>query len=144
MDLFWLLMARPVPEGPPLGSRVGPAIGMLVFSFSGDSHVLGALAVLCMLYAKPPQSCLTLCNPMDHSRPGSSVHGILQARILEWVAMPSSRGSSRPRDRTCISCISCLSRQVLYHQCHLGSPSLFYPTPQTFVENQLIEETKMG
>ena len=40
------------------------------------------------------KSCPTLCDPMDYSLPGSSVHGILQARILEWVAMPSSRGSS--------------------------------------------------
>ena len=46
------------------------------------------------------QSCPTLCDPMDGSLPGSSVHGILQARILEWVVMPSSRGSSQPRDRT--------------------------------------------
>ena len=43
----------------------------------------------------------TLWDPMDCSPPGSSVYGLLQARILEWVAMPSSRGSSRPRDRTC-------------------------------------------
>ena len=49
------------------------------------------------------QLCLTLCDPMDCSPPGSSVHGILQARILEWVAMPSSRGSSQPRDQTCVS-----------------------------------------
>ena len=54
-----------------------------------------------------PQSCPTLCNPMDCSLPGSSVHRILQARILEWVAMPSSRGSSSPRDRTQVSCIAC-------------------------------------
>ena len=47
-----------------------------------------------------------LCNPMDYSLPGSSVHGILQARILEWVAMTSSGGSSRPRDWTHISCIA--------------------------------------
>ena len=46
------------------------------------------------------QSCLTLCDPMDCSPPGSSVHGIPQARILEWVAMPFSKGSSQPRDRT--------------------------------------------
>ena len=52
------------------------------------------------------QSCLTLCHPMDCSPPGSSVHGILQARILEGVAMPSSRGLSQPRDRTCASCIA--------------------------------------
>ena len=51
-------------------------------------------------------SCLTLCNPMDWSLPGSSVHGILHARILEWVAMPSSRGSSQPRDRTQVSLIA--------------------------------------
>ena len=44
------------------------------------------------------QSCPTLCNPMDCSQPGSSVHGIFQARILEWVPMPSFRGSSQPRD----------------------------------------------
>ena len=53
--------------------------------------------------------CLTLCHPMDCSPPGSSVHGILQARILEWVALPSSRGSSWPRDRTHISYISCIA-----------------------------------
>ena len=46
------------------------------------------------------QSCLTLCDPTDCSPPGFSVHGILQAQILEWVAVPSSRGSSQPRDRT--------------------------------------------
>ena len=48
--------------------------------------------------------CLTLCDLMDCSLPDSSVHGILQARVLEWVATPSSRGSSQPRDRTCGSC----------------------------------------
>ena len=47
--------------------------------------------------------------------PGSSVHAILQARILEWVARASSRGSSRPRDRTGVSYISCIGRWVLYH-----------------------------
>ena len=46
------------------------------------------------------QSCLTLCSPIDFSQPGSSVHGILRARILEWVAIPFSRGSSWPRDQT--------------------------------------------
>ena len=61
------------------------------------------------------QSCLTLCDPTDCSLPGSSVHGILQARILEWAAMPSSRGSSQPRDQTCISYVSCTGRWVLYH-----------------------------
>ena len=52
------------------------------------------------------QSCLTRCNTMDCSLPGSSVHGILQARILEWVAVPSSRASSQPREWTQISSIA--------------------------------------
>ena len=56
--------------------------------------------------AKSLQSCPTLCNPMDYRLPGSSVHGILQARILECVAMYSSRGSSQPRDRTWVSHIA--------------------------------------
>ena len=53
------------------------------------------------------QSCLTLCNPMDCSLPSSSIHGTLQASIQEWVAMPSSRGSSQTMDWICISYISC-------------------------------------
>ena len=52
------------------------------------------------------QSCLTLCSTVDCRPPGCSVHGIFQARILEGVAMPSSRGSSRPRAGTCVSCIA--------------------------------------
>ena len=58
------------------------------------------------------QSCPTLSDPMDCSLPGSSFHGIFQARVLEWVATAFSRGSSRPRDWTHISCIG---RWVLYH-----------------------------
>ena len=52
------------------------------------------------------QFCPTLCDPVDCSPPGSSIHGILQARILEWVAISFSRGCSRPRDRTQVSCIA--------------------------------------
>ena len=59
---------------------------------------------------------------MDCSPPGSSVHGILQAGILDWVAMPSSRGSSWPNNRTHVSHVSCIGRWVPYHQHHLGSP----------------------
>ena len=57
--------------------------------------------VLCLI----PQLCLTLCKPMDCSPSGSSICGILQARILEWVAMPSSRGFSQPWDQMQVSCI---------------------------------------
>ena len=62
--------------------------------------------------AKSPPSCVTLCDLMDCSPLGSSVHGIHQARILEWVAMYSSRGSSRPRDHTWVSYLSCTGRRV--------------------------------
>ena len=65
-------------------------------------------------WAKSLQSCLTFCYPMDCSPPGSSVHWILQARIMEWVAMPSSSGSSQPTDQIHISYVSCIGR-VLYH-----------------------------
>ena len=68
------------------------------------------------------QLCPTLCNHMDCSLPGSSVHGILQTGILEWVAVPSSRRSSQSRDRTGISYVSCIGRRILYHQCHLRRP----------------------
>ena len=60
---------------------------------------------VCVCVCSVTQTCLTLCSPMVCSPPGSSVHGILQARILEWVAIPFSRGSSWPRDRTHISCM---------------------------------------
>ena len=60
------------------------------------------------------QSCPTLCNPVYCSPPGSSVHGIFQARILEWAAISSSRGSSRPKDLNRISCVSCIGRRILY------------------------------
>ena len=73
---------------------------------------------VCVL-AKSLQSCTTLCNLKNCSPPGSSVHAILQARILEWVAMPSSRGSSQPRDGTHVSC---LGRRVLYHLVPPGKP----------------------
>ena len=55
------------------------------------------------MHAKSLQSCLTLCDSMDYSLPGSSVHEVLQGRILEWVALPSFRGSSRCRDWTRVS-----------------------------------------
>ena len=65
------------------------------------------------LCAQSLQSCLTLCNPTDCSPPGSLSMGFFQARILEWVVMPSSRGSSQPRDQTpiCLHFLHC--RQIL-------------------------------
>ena len=82
------------------------------------------------LYILIVQSCLTLCDPVDCSPPGSSVHGILQARILEWVAMPSSRGPSQPRDRTWVSCIA---GRFFYCLSHQGSPKIEYLTNSLIV-----------
>ena len=67
------------------------------------------------------ESCLTLCDPMDYSPPGSSVHRMLQARTLEWVAMPSSRGIF-PTQGLNPGLLHC--RQILYHPSHPGSPPL--------------------
>ena len=60
------------------------------------------------------QSCPALCDPMDYRPPGLSVYGIFQAKILEWVAIACSRGSSRARDWTCVSFVSFIDRQILY------------------------------
>ena len=59
------------------------------------------------------RSCPALCDPMDCCPPGSSVRGILQARMLEWAVISSSRGSSLSRDQTCISCDCCIDRQII-------------------------------
>ena len=61
------------------------------------------------------QSCLTLCNPMNYSPPGSSTYGIFQARILEQVVISYSRGSSQPRDQTSVSRVFCIGMQILYN-----------------------------
>ena len=72
--------------------------------------------------AKLLPSCPTCCDSVDHSPPGCSVHGISQARILEWVALLPSRGSSRPWDRTCKSCNSCIAGRFFTTE-PLGKPS---------------------
>ena len=74
----------------------------------------------CVCVRPVTQSCPILCDPINCSLPGSSIRGILLARILEWVAISFSRGSSWPRDQTHISCIPCIGRQILYHQHYLA------------------------
>ena len=78
-------------------------------SFIFVSPVNNVVRSACML----AQSCLTLCDPMDCSPSGSSVHGIFQAKILEWVATCSSRGSSPARNQIHVSCVSCIGRHIL-------------------------------
>ena len=71
------------------------------------------------------QSCLTFCASVDCSPPGSSVHAIFQAWILEWVAISYSRGFPRPRDLNYISWVSCISRQILYY-CIIYSMNILF------------------
>ena len=82
--------------------------------FLSSAYFCSACTHACV-HAKSLQLYLTLCDPMDCNLPGSSVRGIIGASMLEWVALPSSRGSSPPRDGTCVSYVSCIDRQVLYH-----------------------------
>ena len=82
-------------------------------------HLCGCIPCWDCVHAESLQLCPILCDPMDHSPPGPSVHGTLQAWTLGWVAMPSSRWSSQPKEQTRVSYISCIGRRVLYHSCHL-------------------------
>ena len=95
------------------------SMSLPVFLFLKGSFWCGPFFVLLQL-------CPTLCNSMDCSPAGSSIHGILQERILEWVAFPFFRGSSPCRDQTCVSYVSCTDRRVLYHWPHLGSPRTIF------------------
>ena len=85
-----------------------PALGPALIKDRPRKWLLWLIWLLCAC-AKSLQSCLTLCNPVDWSPPGSSVHGILQAWILEWVAISFSRGSFQSKDWTHISCGSCVA-----------------------------------
>ena len=80
-------------------------------SDNNDDYYYAAALISTEVESEVAQLCPTLCDPMDCRLPGSSVHGIFRARILEWVAISFSRGSFQPRDRTCVSCII---RQILY------------------------------
>ena len=81
------------------------------------------------------QSCRTLCDAMDCSPPGFSVHGTPQSRILERVAIPFSRRSSRPRDRIWVSWVSCLGRRVLYHCTTCEAQEFMYDDDQIIFTN---------
>ena len=107
---------------PGLGRSPGEGKGYPL-QYSGLENFMECMYSIHSMCVRPEslQSCPTACDPMDCSPPGSSVHGILQARILEWVAMPSSRGSSRPRDHA-------LHCHTLYHWGLFGSPFIQYPT----------------
>ena len=83
-----------------------------------------------------PQECMCACVLSHFSSVqlfGTPRTGARQARILEWVAVPSSRGSSRAKDRTCISCVSWIGRKVLYHQCPRKAPGTWLSTLSTIL-----------
>ena len=84
-------------------------MGEMLAIIASNMFLNPLLSLVCYLCA---QLCLTVYDPMDHSLPGSSVRGILQARILKRVAIPFSRGSFPARDGICFSCISCIGRGV--------------------------------
>ena len=98
--LVWLVYLQ-----PPAGPR---AQGGQIFLCCSGWCCAPQDSPPAMVYSevKVAQSCPTLCDPIHYSPPGSSVHGILQTRILEWVAIPFSRGSSWPRNQTQVSCIA--------------------------------------
>ena len=103
---------------------------IFVLDLASHSGSIGlTVGTFCSVYlfwlvtSEVTQSCPTLCDPMDCSLPGSSVHGIFQARVLEWAAISFSRGSSQHRDWTWVSRI--VSRRF-YPLSHQGSPYLFW------------------
>ena len=96
---YWIGLPFPLPRNPD--PRIEPASPALASKFFIHKWACRKNDATWLLKVKVAQSCLTLCHPMDYT-----VHGILQARILEWVAFPFSRGSSQPRDWTQVSHIA--------------------------------------
>ena len=101
-----------------------PQQGQRYHCFQGYASQAGICplqpAVLRVSFCFVTKARPTLGDPMDWGLPGFSVHEIFQARVLEWVAVSFPWGSSQPRERTCVSRISCLGTRILYHQ---GSPT---------------------
>ena len=100
-------------------------VGLCMVSIFGLVHRTQSSTELTVKWSQVTQLCPTLCNPMDCSLPGSSVHGIFQARVLEWVAISFSRGSSWPRDWTRISCIAGRRFTVWATRAHRRQQTIF-------------------
>ena len=135
---FSLSLARPQPSWPSLRSK-GQNTCWSREKQPPEAKLKGPERLLkirrldqlrCCCYSVT-ESRLTLCNAVDCSLSDSSVHGILQARILEQVAISSSKGSYRPRDWTHVSCLSCTGRQILY-RCLFIFIYLFYSYSYTY------------
>ena len=128
-----------VEKDKPISARMGHSLCYYLpkWSLWGERMVYLKLSVLqflslshfqaiktIMFSCAQSQSCLTLCYPMGCSLPGSSVHGIFQTRILGWVAIPFSKVSSQPQDRTWVSCVSCIDKWILFTTEPAGKPWL--------------------
>ena len=104
--------------GIDLSSHKQPSLSLMFCSHHDDffnnlwKNKYSKLSV-CVCVCVCAQSSPTICDPMNYSPPGSSVHGIFQARTLQQVAISHSRGSSWPRDQTHVSCIFCIGRQII-------------------------------
>ena len=110
------------------------------FPISHSSVLISQVRAGVSARAKSLQSCATLCNPMDCSRPGSSIHGNFQARILKWVAMPSFMGSSQPRSQTWL--LHC--RQILYHSATVSRPTQVREEGSNLTTRLFLQEFVMG
>ena len=106
----------------------------LSFGLESSDILINLFYFILSSYCSDSQSCPNLCDQWTVcSLPASSIHAILPARILEGVAIPSSRGSSQPRDRTRISCVSYIGRQIVYHH------TTWEETPEIFTDRILWE-----
>ena len=123
MMIFYLVYFFYFTFSPPISFSlcfpISPSLlFFLMFFLTLPSSTVEKLSYACNA-CSVAQLCPTLCDPVDCSPPGSSVHGILQARVLDWAAMPSSRSASRPRDRTCICLLRWQADSLSLN--HLGS-----------------------
>ena len=115
-------MSRHLPGTGSLGKALGLPGNRGQNPPSSLSLELGLCCVLCLV----AQSCPSFCDLLDCSLPSSSVHGIFQARILKWVVISYSRGSSQSRDRNFLYFLYC--RQILSLLSHWGSPRIGFAT----------------
>ena len=112
---LWSLPRLP-PSHPSRSSQSSTAIGSLCnTAISHQPSILHMTVSHISCLRSVVKSCPTLCNSMDCSLPACSVQGIFQARILKWVAISFSRGSSQPKDQIWVSWVSCIGRQIIYH-----------------------------
>ena len=113
---FALCLITSQPHRECTGERCSIVLGSIIWAFHSSSEKPFPLyKTYLFVHAKLLQSCTTLCDPMDWSLPNSSVHGIIQTRVLEWVTMVSSRGPSWPQDWTCVSWVSCIVGRFFTH-----------------------------